>query len=89
MLRLKGEQSILIVSPTSSQVRRNGFRLSWLAIIVTPGLQKKPYAKLKSGTNLVMYDVCRLAMMLLFTGPKYLGYISSIRKMHNDDNNWT
>jgi hypothetical protein len=41
-----------------------------------------------------MYDVYRLAMMMLFmcyffTGSKYLEYISSITIMHIDNINWT
>jgi hypothetical protein len=28
-------------------------------------------------------------MLTLFTGLKYLEYISSIRRMHNNDSNWT
>jgi hypothetical protein len=39
----------------------NWFRLSWLANMVVIGLQK-PYAKLESGANLVMYDVYWLDM---------------------------
>jgi hypothetical protein len=46
----------------------------------------KLYAKSESDTNVVMYDVYWLAMMMLFTGSKYLEYISSIRVMHSDDN---
>jgi hypothetical protein len=38
--------------------------------------------------NLVMYDVVWLAMMLLITGSKYLEYISSVKIMHNDNNNF-
>jgi hypothetical protein len=45
-----------IVSPTSAQVQRNWFRLSWLVTIVAIGLQK-PYPKSESGMNLAMYDV--------------------------------
>ncbi len=77
-------QKALIVSPTFSWVRRNWFRLFWLATMVAIGLQK-PYAKPKSGMNPLMYDVCWLAMMLLFTGSKYLEYISSVRIMCNDE----
>ncbi len=47
------------------------------------------YAKSESGTNLVMYDVYWLAMMMLFTGSKYLEYISSMRIMYIDNNNRT
>jgi hypothetical protein len=55
---------------------------------------QEPYAKSESGTNLVMYDVYWLAMMMLFmcyffTGSKYLEYISSITIMHIDNINWT
>ncbi len=69
-------------------IPRNWFRLSRLKTILAIGLQK-PYAKSESGTNLVMYKVYWLAMMMLFMGWKYLQYISRIRIMHNDDNNWT
>jgi hypothetical protein len=44
------------VSPSSNKVRRNWFRLSWLATMVEIGLWE-PYAKPESGTKLVMYDV--------------------------------
>ncbi len=53
--------------------------------MVAIGLQK-PSAKSESGTNLVMYDVYGLAMMMLFTGLNFLEYISSITIMHNDNN---
>jgi hypothetical protein len=43
------------VLPTSAQIRRNWFCLSWLATILTRGLWK-PYVKSESGRNLVMYD---------------------------------
>jgi hypothetical protein len=39
----------------------------------------KPYAKLESDTNLVLYDVYWLAKMMLFMGWKYLEYIFSDR----------
>ncbi len=56
---------------------RNWFSISLLATIVVIGLWK-PYAKL-SGANLVVYDVYWLAIMMLFTGLKYLENISNIR----------
>jgi hypothetical protein len=56
---------------TSAPVQKNLFRLSQLTSIVEKGL-RKPIAKLESGMNLVMYDVYWLAMMMLFTGSKYL-----------------
>ncbi len=51
------------VSPSSNKVRRNWFRLSWLATMVEIGLWE-PYAKPESGTKLVMYDVYWLAMKM-------------------------
>ncbi len=56
--------------------------------MVVIGLQKL-YAELESGTKLVIYVVCWLAMMMLFTGSKYLEYISSVRIMQNIDDNQT
>jgi hypothetical protein len=47
---------IITLLHTSAQIQRNWFRLSWLTTIVAIGLWK-PYAKSKSGMNLVMYDV--------------------------------
>jgi hypothetical protein len=35
-----------------------------------------------------VYDVYLLTKMMII-GSKYLEYISSIRKMHKDDKNWT
>jgi hypothetical protein len=49
----------------------------------------KSYAKWESGTKPVMYDLFRIAEMMLFTGLKYLEYISSSTIMHNDTNNQT
>ncbi len=49
----------------------------------------KPYAKWESGMKHVMYDLYRLAEMMLFTGLKYLEHISSSTIMHNDTNNQT
>jgi hypothetical protein len=46
----------VLVLPISAQIRRNWFHLSRLETIVAIGLQK-PYAKLESGTNLVLYEV--------------------------------
>jgi hypothetical protein len=46
----------LIVSPTSSQVQKKWFFLSWLATVVAIGLWK-PYAKSESGMNLVIFYV--------------------------------
>jgi hypothetical protein len=44
------------VLPSSTQVRRKWFRLSWLTTMVAIGLWK-PYAKSESGKKLAMYDV--------------------------------
>ncbi len=48
---------------------------------------RKSYANSESGKNLVMYIVYGLAMLMLFTGSKYLEYISSIPIIHSDNNN--
>jgi hypothetical protein len=53
---LAEDQFISNISLTSSQVRRNWICLYRLTTIVAIGLQK-PYARLESGKNLVMYDV--------------------------------
>jgi hypothetical protein len=45
----------IIVSPTSGQIRRNWFCPSRLRTIVAVDLWK-PYDKLESGKNLLMYD---------------------------------
>jgi hypothetical protein len=55
----------IAVSPTSAQIQRNWLRLSQLVTLVAIGL-RKPYDKSESGTNLVMYEVYWLAMMMLF-----------------------
>jgi hypothetical protein len=56
------------------------------ATIVETGLWK---SKSESGTNVAMYEVFLLTLMMLFMGSKYLEYISSITVMHNDNNNQT
>ncbi len=81
LFQQKVEQSISIVSPTSTEVRRNWIRLSHLMTILAIGLQK-PHVSYDVWCLLTHYDdvVYRTEIP---------GYISSIRIMHNDNNNQT